>query len=75
MSWLCPVCRLPIAHAPSDDKPILGGLYHCQACRLELTIDPDTNELVGAPVARQKLDRRRNGPEGRGQTRRDRRQT
>ena len=48
MNWLCPACSIRIP--PVQDKPILGAIYRCHACRLELTLDSKTNRLALVPL-------------------------
>jgi hypothetical protein len=49
MPWKCPACTTPIPHATSESAPLVGRVYRCHVCRLELAVDPLTDELVLAP--------------------------
>jgi hypothetical protein len=50
MPWRCPACQLPIAHTELEPKPRRGAVYRCHICRLELTLDPDTDKLIAVPT-------------------------
>ena len=47
MAWKCPACQANIRQ--DTDVPRPGVIYRCHICRLELVVDPKTNDLVLAP--------------------------
>jgi hypothetical protein len=49
MSWKCPACDEPIAHNAIEMQPRLDVVYRCPVCRLELVLDPTTENMVVAP--------------------------
>ena len=51
MPWFCPACRTPIRHSEFEDRPRLGALYRCPVCRLELELNPESNQLEPRPMA------------------------
>ena len=40
----------PIAHGPNDPLPVVGVVYRCHVCRLELVVDPETGQLALAQL-------------------------
>ena len=50
MPWRCPACQIQIRHSEFEERPRLGEMYRCHACRLELTLDTHTNKLAPIPV-------------------------
>jgi hypothetical protein len=49
MAWKCPACSTVIRHAALEEAPSAGALYRCHLCRLDLTRDPKTGQLVVVP--------------------------
>lgn len=60
MPWKCPACQTQINH--DADMPILGRVYRCHVCRLELVVDAHTNKLMVAPLPTEK-NRRATDPQ------------
>jgi hypothetical protein len=50
MPWKCPACHEQIRHSEHEHKPRIGASYRCHICRLELTLDPETERLTVAPI-------------------------
>jgi predicted RNA-binding Zn-ribbon protein involved in translation (DUF1610 family) len=45
--WHCPACQTTIRH--DGEVPAPARVYRCNVCRLELVVDPKTDNLVLAP--------------------------
>ena len=43
---MCPACGIPIRHSEVEERPRPKTVYRCYACRLELVLDEQTDELV-----------------------------
>ena len=50
MPWKCPACQEAIQHRPYEDKPRVGVHYRCPICRLDLVLDPATDQLILPPI-------------------------
>jgi transposase-like protein len=50
MPWRCPACQIPIRHSDVESKPREGARYRCHVCRLELTLNSETNRLTVTPI-------------------------
>jgi hypothetical protein len=50
MPWKCPACATKIAQEGSATTPIIGVVYRCHVCRLELVVDPSSGKLQLAPL-------------------------
>jgi hypothetical protein len=60
MPWKCPACETAIRHDGAG--PAANRVYRCPVCRLELTLDPRTNEMEVTPLPTDdKLNRRKGG--------------
>jgi hypothetical protein len=49
MPWRCPACQIAIRHSEFEERPKIGETYRCHICRLDLTVDADTQKLTAAP--------------------------
>jgi hypothetical protein len=56
MPWKCPACQTEIAH--DGETPHVGRVYRCHVCRLELTVDVESNKLKLAPLPAAEDNRR-----------------
>jgi hypothetical protein len=56
MPWKCPACQSPINHSDTDHRPRVGASYRCHICRLELSVDPDLEKLIVAPLREDEPD-------------------
>jgi hypothetical protein len=48
MPWKCPACSTPIRQqltAAGHTEPQPGVIYRCNVCRLELVLEPKTDQL------------------------------
>jgi len=50
MPWHCPACSTQIRHREDETTPRAGVIYRCAVCRLELTLDGETDKLTVAPL-------------------------
>lgn len=50
MPWKCPACSTAIAHGAGEMQPVIGVVYRCHVCRLELSLDPFTGKLALTPL-------------------------
>jgi len=50
MTWRCPACQTSIRHRENDLVPMPGARYRCHVCRIELTLNPDTDRLDVTPT-------------------------
>lgn len=53
MPFKCPACSSHIRSVlidAGDDQPVVGRVYRCAICRLELVLNADGTQMIVAPV-------------------------
>jgi hypothetical protein len=72
MAFICPACQNRMCHSDAEASLLLGVIYRCPVCRLELIVDAEHDRMALAPFAADEDDARRRStdtgtPAGRGE--------